>query len=79
MRDRRPIALNQPVLRWAARARTIPDIEKELARIWAKQDLTTEVDGQPGRHIAARTNVMNLVVSPAGPRSRNGELPRSRR
>ncbi len=56
------IALNQPVLRWAARARTIPDIEKELSRIWAKQDLTTEVDGQPGRHISARTNVMNLVV-----------------
>jgi glucose-6-phosphate dehydrogenase-like protein OpcA len=57
-----PIALNRPVLRWAARARTIPDIEKELSRIWARQDLTTEVDGQPGRHIAARTNVMNLVV-----------------
>ena len=56
------IALNQPVLRWAARARTIPDIEKELSRIWARQDLTTEVDGQPGRHISARTNVMNLVV-----------------
>ena len=56
------IALNEPVLRWAARAKTIPDIEKELSRIWAKQDLTTEVDGEPGRHVAARTNVMNLVV-----------------
>ncbi|HET9085444.1 MAG TPA: glucose-6-phosphate dehydrogenase assembly protein OpcA, partial [Candidatus Limnocylindrales bacterium] len=56
------IALNRPVLRWAARARTIPDIEKELSRIWAKQDLTTEVDGKPGRRISARTNVMNLVV-----------------
>jgi glucose-6-phosphate dehydrogenase assembly protein OpcA len=56
------IALNQPVLRWAARARTIPDIEKELSRIWARQDLTTEVEGQTGRHISARTNVMNLVV-----------------
>jgi glucose-6-phosphate dehydrogenase assembly protein OpcA len=56
------IALNQPVLRWAARARTIPDIEKELSRIWARQDLTTEVEGETGRHIAARTNVMNLVV-----------------
>ena len=56
------IALHRPVLRWAARARTIPDIEKELSRIWAKQDLTAEVDGKPGRHISARTNVMNLVV-----------------
>jgi hypothetical protein len=56
------IALNRPVLRWAARARTIPDIEKELSKIWAKQDLTTEVDGQRARHISARTNVMNLVV-----------------
>ena len=56
------IALNQPVLRWTARAKTIPDVEKELSRIWAKQDLTTEVDGVPGRHVAARTNVMNLVV-----------------
>jgi glucose-6-phosphate dehydrogenase assembly protein OpcA len=54
--------LNQPVLRWSARARTIPDIEKELSRIWAKQDLTTEIEGEPGRHVAARTNVMNLVV-----------------
>jgi glucose-6-phosphate dehydrogenase assembly protein OpcA len=57
-----PIALNQPVLRWSARARSIPDIEKELARIWANQDLTTDIEGEPGRHVAARTSVMNLVV-----------------
>jgi glucose-6-phosphate dehydrogenase assembly protein OpcA len=56
------VAMNEPVLRWSARARTIPDVEKELSRIWAKQDLTTEIDGEPGRHVAARTNVMNLVV-----------------
>jgi len=56
------IALNEPVLRWSARARNIPDIEKELSRIWAKQDLTTEIEGAPGRHVAARTSVMNLVV-----------------
>ena len=43
------VPLNQPVLRWSARAKNIPDIEKELSRIWAKQDLTTEVDGEPGR------------------------------
>ena len=57
-----PVALQEPVLRWSARARSIPDIEKELSKIWAKQDLTTEVDGEPGRHVAARTSVMNLVV-----------------
>ncbi len=57
-----PMLLNEPVLRWSARARSIPDIEKELARIWARQDLTTEIEGQPARHIAARTSVMNLVV-----------------
>lgn len=56
------IALNEPVLRWSDRARSIADIEKVLARIWAQQDLTTEVDGEPGRRIGARTSVMNLVV-----------------
>ena len=57
-----PVALNEPVLRWSARAHSIAEVEQELARIWAKQDLTTEMDGEPGRHIAARTSVMNLVV-----------------
>jgi glucose-6-phosphate dehydrogenase assembly protein OpcA len=56
------IALNEPVLRWSARAHSIAEVEQELARIWAKQDLTTEMDGESGRHIAARTSVMNLVV-----------------
>jgi glucose-6-phosphate dehydrogenase assembly protein OpcA len=56
------LAINEPVLRWSARARSIADIEKELARIWANQDLTTEIEGEPGRHVAARTSVMNLVV-----------------
>ena len=54
--------LNEPVLRWSARAHSIPDIEKELAAIWARQDLTTEIEGEPGRHVSARTSVMNLVV-----------------
>jgi glucose-6-phosphate dehydrogenase assembly protein OpcA len=57
-----PIALQEPVLRWSARAHSIPDIEKELSRIWARQDLTTQVEGEPGRYVAARTSVMNLVV-----------------
>jgi glucose-6-phosphate dehydrogenase assembly protein OpcA len=56
------VALNEPVLRWSARARSIPDIEKELSRIWARQDLTTKMEGEPGRHVAARTSVMNFVV-----------------
>lgn len=54
--------VNEPVLRWAARAHSIADIEKELGRIWAKQDLTADMGGTPGRHIAARSSVMNLVV-----------------
>jgi len=56
------IKLNEPVLRWSARAHSIAEVEQELARIWAKQDLSTEMDGAPGRHIAARTSVMNLIV-----------------
>ena len=45
-----------------AGATTIAGIERELARIWADRDLTTDVDGVPGRHVAARTSVLNLVV-----------------
>lgn len=53
-----------PVLRWASRAKSIADIEKELARIWAQPDLRTDVsgDGRSDRHVAARTSVLNLVV-----------------
>jgi len=54
--------IGEPVLRWRSRARSIDDIEKELARIWSEPNLQTTVDGEPGRHIAARTSVMNLVV-----------------
>ena len=52
----------QPTLRWSARAHSIAEIETELSRIWAAQDLTVRVEGESTRHIAARTNVMNLVV-----------------
>jgi glucose-6-phosphate dehydrogenase assembly protein OpcA len=52
----------EPTLRWRSRARTIEGIEQELNRIWSQPDLTTTVDGAPGRHVAARTSVMNLVV-----------------
>jgi glucose-6-phosphate dehydrogenase assembly protein OpcA len=57
-----PIKVGEPSLRWSARAHSIAEVEDELARIWASQDLTTDIDGEPGRHIAARTSVMNLVV-----------------
>jgi glucose-6-phosphate dehydrogenase assembly protein OpcA len=52
----------EPTLRWRSRARTIEQIEAELTRIWAEPNLETMVDGRPGRRIAARTSVMNLVV-----------------
>lgn len=57
-----PIKLGEPVLRWSARAHSIAEIESELSRIWAAQDLTVEADGATIRHVAARTSVMNLVV-----------------
>ena len=56
------IKIGEPVLRWTARAHSIPEIESELVKIWAAQDLTVDTDGTPGRHVAARTSVMNLVV-----------------
>lgn len=54
--------LGEPILRWSARAHSISEIEVELAKIWAAQDLTVETDGEKSRHVAARTSVMNLVV-----------------
>ena len=53
----------EPTMRWLSRAQTIDDIEKELGRIWAQPNLVVPGDGESGgRHIAARTSVMNLVV-----------------
>jgi len=52
----------EPFLHWQSRAHSIEDIEKELTRIWAEPNLQTLIGGEPGRHIAARTSVMNLVV-----------------
>jgi glucose-6-phosphate dehydrogenase assembly protein OpcA len=54
--------VNAPVLRWSSHVHSIEEIEVQLAKIWANQDLTADVEGEPGRHIAARTSVMNLVV-----------------
>jgi hypothetical protein len=53
----------EPTMRWLSHAHSIDDIEKELARIWAQPNLIVDADGERGgRHIAARTSVMNLVV-----------------
>jgi len=55
--------LIEPTMRWTSSAHSIDEIEKELARIWSQPDLMLEMDGERmGRHIAARTSVMNLVV-----------------
>ncbi len=51
----------ETVVRWSSRATNIPEIERELARIWAASRLVT-VGGVEERRIAARTSVMNLVV-----------------
>jgi glucose-6-phosphate dehydrogenase assembly protein OpcA len=57
-----PRPVNEPVLRFSSHVHSIAEIETQLAKIWAGQDLTAEVEGAPGRHIAARTSVLNLVV-----------------
>jgi glucose-6-phosphate dehydrogenase assembly protein OpcA len=55
--------IGKPALRWSSRARSIPQIEAELGKIWASISLTTpNVDGDTERHVAARSSVMNLVV-----------------
>ena len=54
--------IGEPVLRYTARANSIAEIESQLARIWSEQDRTTTIDGEPARHVAARTSVMNLIV-----------------
>jgi len=51
------------MLRWTSHVTSLEAVERELARIWAEPDLTVAVNGESsGRHIAARTSVMNLVV-----------------
>ena len=59
-----PSRIGEPTLRFSARAHSIAEIETELARIWATQDLRVHTDDENdgGRHVAARTSVMNLVV-----------------
>ncbi len=63
----------EPTMRWQSQANSIDGIEKELVRIWAQPsavaavggggpDATGDADAPRGRHVAARTSVMNLVV-----------------
>jgi hypothetical protein len=62
-----PVVPIEPVLRWRSRARSIEEVEQELARIWVEANVHTDrnhddVEDHPERHISARTSVMNLVV-----------------
>jgi len=53
----------EPQLRWLSRASTVPDVEKELSRIWAQPDLILDdTQRDVPRQAAARTSVMNLIV-----------------
>ena len=58
-----PAAPGQPMLRWSSRARSVDAVAAELGKIWGSISLTAPgQDGQPERHVAARSSVMNLVV-----------------
>jgi glucose-6-phosphate dehydrogenase assembly protein OpcA len=52
----------EPTLRWAGRATSVPEIERELGRIWTVPAGVAEHEGIAERHVAARTSVLNLVV-----------------
>ncbi len=55
--------IGRPALRWSSRARSIAQIESELAKIWSSISLTTTgEEGAEERRVAARSSVMNLVV-----------------
>jgi glucose-6-phosphate dehydrogenase assembly protein OpcA len=56
-----------PDRRWSARATSVREIQVELERIWASTSLIVKTDAGEERHIAARTNVMNLVAVARGP------------
>ena len=60
-RDAVPVP-GEPALHWSSRVHSIPDIELELAKIWAIPKRTATIEGHEEHHIAARTSVMNLVV-----------------
>ncbi len=57
-----PPRIGEPRLRWSARAHSIAQIETEITRAWSAEDAEVRGDADLGRHMAARTNVMNLIV-----------------
>ena len=57
----------EPTMRWMSHASSIEGIEQELARIWANPEHMDDDPSHEGRHLAARTSVMNLVVVAARP------------
>ena len=52
----------EPILRFAAQANSVAEVERELARIWSEPAAHDAVAGESDRVIAARTSVLNLVV-----------------
>src|SRR3954462_12016368 len=58
-----PAIPGQPMLRWASRARSVPGVAAELAKIWSSISRNSpDGDGTEERRVAARSSVMNLVV-----------------
>jgi hypothetical protein len=57
----------EPTLRWAGRATSVAEIERELGRIWSLPQAMTSRDGVAERLVAARTSVLNLVVVARSP------------
>jgi glucose-6-phosphate dehydrogenase assembly protein OpcA len=57
-----PAAPGSPILRWAGRAITVPEIERELGRIWSASAEVAARGDTPEGYVAARTSVLNLVV-----------------
>jgi glucose-6-phosphate dehydrogenase assembly protein OpcA len=51
-----------PTLRWAGRATSVAEIERELGRIWRPPQSLAPREGPAQRTIAGRTSVLNLVV-----------------
>jgi glucose-6-phosphate dehydrogenase assembly protein OpcA len=56
------IDIREPIRRWSSRAHSIPEIERELSRIWTSPGIAQGIGATDERHIAARSSVMNLVV-----------------
>jgi glucose-6-phosphate dehydrogenase assembly protein OpcA len=54
------------VIRWTSRARSITELEQELARMWASEPQTPE-NASEEEHVQARTSVLNLMVVARSP------------